>query len=188
MSSPGPQESPQSYSQGPQFWLLTYEHLPLALSGPGHLIGSPHFRHGDTTHNVHDEPRPSPGLYSSFVFVPVAKASAAGVMGRGQSRLAAPNPQPRPLQGPHLTAAWELGTGAGSDTKGHSFRSSRSSTTSWGARQEELKNPSQWSSATEMTMVPLSMLPCLLGTQESRKLRCKVVGSPSRRYQDIPTN
>lgn len=114
--------------------------------------------------------------------MPVAKASTAGVVGRGQSKLAATNPQPRPLQGPHLTAAWELGTGAGSDTKGHSFRSSRSSTTSWVARQKELKNPSRWSPATKMAMV-LSIPPCLLGTQESRKPRCKAAVSPSRRYQ-----
>lgn len=33
---------------------------------------------------------------------------------------------------------------------------------------------------------PLSILPCLLGTQESRKPRFKDARSPSRRYQDLP--
>lgn len=37
--------------------------------------------------------------------------------------------------GPHLTAAWELAVGAGSDTKGHTFLSSRSSTASWWPRR-----------------------------------------------------
>lgn len=57
----------------------------------------------------------------------------------GDSPLPPPHPSPHmslgvgrgcPL-GPHLTAAWELDVGPGADTKGHSFRSSRSSTASW---------------------------------------------------------
>lgn len=83
--------------------------------------------------------------------------------------------------GPHLTAAWELAVGAGSDTKGHTFLSSRSSTASWWPRRGLGEEPQAWARGQECppqgiqeptswqtgTSVSTS---CLWGTQESRPL------------------
>lgn len=74
----------------------------------------------------------------------LGRGGGQGSVRAGDFPLPAPHPSPhmslgvgrgRPL-GPHLTAAWELDVGAGADTKGHSFRSSRSSTASWKPERE----------------------------------------------------